>query len=69
MAGENTLEIKKVTPKGQNDQMGGWGAAGYGGGGWGYDPYGYGSYGGYGDPYGGYGGYGGKDGNGILGNS
>jgi len=23
MAGENTLEIKKVTPKGQNDQMGG----------------------------------------------
>jgi len=73
MAGENTLEIKKVTPKGQNDQMGGWGAAGYGGGGWGYDPYGYGSYGGYGDPYGGYGGgwgaqgYGGAPGGGAGG--
>lgn len=61
-----TVEIKKVTPK---EQMGGggggWGGqqGGYGGqqGGWGYqDPYaGYGYGGGYGDPYGGYGGYGG----------
>jgi len=58
--GENTLEIKKVTPKDQSGGMGGWGAGGYGAGGWGYDPYSYaGGYGGYADPYGGFGGYGG----------
>lgn len=56
--GENTLEIKKVTPKDQSGGMGGWGAGGYGAGGWGYDPYSYGGYGGYADPYGGFGGYG-----------
>merc|ERR1712098_920800 len=56
--GENTLEIKKVTPKDQSGGMGGWGAGGYGAGGWGYDPYSYGGFGGYGGGWGaqGYGG-------------